>query len=175
MRKISIDFQPARPGLFSVILLMAAFLLAADTWLDHGLLSEQLEESGSRLATAERRIERSAAAHREIRPENVFSADETKALRLAVSAIRIDWELLYRHIDRATGEDVALLAVQPSVPGKSVLISGEARDMAATLAFVEALQQKPLARATLLSHQIKQSDPQQPIAFEISAIWLTDS
>lgn len=175
MRKISIDFQPARPGLLSVMLLLVAFLLAADAWFDHAVLSEQLEESESRLAIAERRIERSEAERRDIRPENIFSADETKALRQAASAIRIDWELLYRQVDHATSEDIALIAIQPNVLGKRVLISGEARDMAAALAFVDALQQKPLAQATLLSHQVKQSDPQQPIVFEISAIWLTAS
>ena len=47
--------------------------------------------------------------------------------------------------------------------------------MAATLAFVEALRREPLTQVVLLSHQIKQSDPQNPIVFEISATWLTGS
>ena len=54
-------------------------------------------------------------------------------------------------------------------------ISGEARDLKAALAFVEALRREPFANVALLSHQIKQSDPQQPILFEIAATWLTGS
>jgi hypothetical protein len=47
--------------------------------------------------------------------------------------------------------------------------------MATALAFVEALRRDPLDNAALLSHQIKQSDPQHPIIFEIAATWLTGS
>jgi hypothetical protein len=97
------------------------------------------------------------------------------SLRLTIGLIRIDWEKLYRSIDQATSEEIGLLAIRPSVAGKSVQISGEARDMAAALAFVEALRREPLTNAALLSHQIKQSDPQRPIVFEIAATWLTGS
>jgi len=115
------------------------------------------------------------AGRRDSQPENVFSAEESKALRIAIDAIRVDWEGLYRAIDQAVGDDVALLAVRPSSTGKAVQISGEARDMKAVLAFVEALRAAPLAKVSLLSHQIKQNDPQQPIIFEIAATWLTGS
>ena len=114
-------------------------------------------------------------SRRDSRPENVFSADESKALRQAISAIRIDWAQLYRSIDAATSEDISLLAIRPNAQGKSVQISGEARDLKAALAFVEALRREPLANAALVSHQIKQNDPQRPIIFEIAATWLTGS
>ena len=64
---------------------------------------------------------------------------------------------------------------RPNATGKSVQISGEGRDMAAVLAFVESLQHAPLSDAVLLSHQIKQTDPQHPVVFEISAQWSTDT
>ena len=129
----------------------------------------------SRLAQARQRADQLAAGRRDSRPENVFSAEESSALRQAIGAIRIDWDMLYRSIDRAVSEDVSLLAVRPNAAGKSLQISGEARDMAAALAFVEALRQEPLAHIALLSHQIKQNDPQHPIIFEISATWLSGS
>jgi hypothetical protein len=47
--------------------------------------------------------------------------------------------------------------------------------MKAALAFVDALRVAPLAKVALLSHQIKQNDPQQPVIFEISATWLIGS
>lgn len=68
-------------------------------------------------------------------------------------------------------EDVALVAVRPSVSGKSVQISGEARNLAAALAFVEALRREPLSQVVLVSHQLKQTDPQHPYIFEIAAAW----
>lgn len=175
MRDLGLDFQPRRPGLLPVVLLLAGVLLCADAWLEDRTLRSQQEEVEARLAQARRRAERIDAGRRDSRPETVFSAEESKALRQTIGLIRIDWEKLYRSIDAATSEDVSLLAIRPSAAGKAVQISGEARNMAAALAFVEALRREPLANAVLLSHQIKQSDPQQPITFEIAATWLTGS
>lgn len=175
MRDLGLDFQPRRPGLLTVVLLFAGVLLCADAWLEDRTLLSQQEEVEARLAQAKRRADRVDAGRRDSRPENVFSAEEGKTLRQTIGLIRIDWEQLYRSIDAATGEDVALLAIRPSAAGKAVQISGEARNMAAALAFVEALRREPLDKAVLLSHQIKQSDPQQPILFEIAATWLTGS
>ncbi len=175
MREIMLDFQPRRPGLLALVLLLAGVLLCADAWLEETVLRERLNEVESRLAQSRQRADRLAAGRRDSRPENVFSAEESSALRQAIGAIRIDWETLYRSIDKAVSEEVSLLAIRPNVTGKSLQISGEARDLAAALAFVEALRQEPLAHVALLSHQIKQNDPQHPIVFEISATWLSGS
>jgi hypothetical protein len=175
MRDLALDFQPRRPGLLTVVLLLAGLLLCADAWFEDSALRSQLGEAEARLAQAKRRADRIDAGRRDSRPENVFSADESKALRLTIGLIRVDWEKLYRSIDEASSEDISLLAIRPNAAGKTVQISGEARDMAAALAFVEALRREPLDNAVLLSHQIKQSDPQRPIIFEIAATWLTGS
>ncbi len=175
MRKIDLDFQPRRPGLLAVVLLLAGLLLGADAWLEDSILRGKLDEVKSRLDQAQRRVERADAGRRQSQPENVFSADESKALRQAIGAIRINWEGLYHGIDQAVSEEISLLAIRPSITAKTVQISGEARDMAAALAFVESLRREPLAQVVLLSHQIKQNDPQHPIVFEISATWLSAS
>ena len=175
MREIDLDFQPRRPGLLAVVLLLAALLLGADVWLEDSELRGKLDEAESSLAKAQRRAERLDAGQRNSRPENVFTADESKAMRQAIGAIRVDWEALYRGIDHSVSEEVSLLAIRPSATARTVQISGEARDMAAALAFVESLRREPLAQVVLVSHQIKQNDPQNPIVFEISATWLTGS
>ncbi len=175
MRDLSLDFQRRRPGLLTVVLLLAGVLLCADAWLDASALRSQLDDIEARLAKAQRRADRLDISRRDSRPENVFSADESKALRQAISAIRIDWAQLYRSIDAATSEDISLLAIRPNAQGRSVQLSGDARDLKAALAFVEALRREPFANVALLSHQIKQNDPQRPIIFEIAATWLTGS
>ena len=175
MRDLSLDFQPRRPGLLTVVLLLAGVLLCADAWLDASALRSQLDDVEARLAKAQRRADRQDLSRRDSRPENVFSADESKALRQAISAIRIDWAQLYRSIDAATSEDISLLAIGPNGQGRSLQISGEPRDLKAALAFVEALRREPFANVALLSHQIKQNAPERPIIFEIAATWLTGS
>jgi len=170
-----LDFQPRRPGLLAVVLFAAGLFLALDAWFEDTALREKTAAVESRLAQAQRRSERLQANQRQNRPENVFTPEEAGALRQAFGAIAVDWERLYGAIDAATSDDVALVAVRPSVSAKSVQISGEARDMAAALAFVEALRRAPLAQVVLVSHQLKQSDPQRPYAFEIAALWLPAS
>lgn len=175
MREIALDFQPRRPSLLVLVLLLVGVLLCADAWLEDTALRERLNDVESRLAQARQRADQLAAGRRDSSPENVFSVEESSALRQAIGAIRIDWDKLYRSIDRAVSEDVSLLAIRPNATGKLLQISGEARDMAAVLAFIEALRHEPLAHVALLSHQIKQTDPQHPIVFEISATWLSGS
>lgn len=175
MRDPGLDFQPQGPRPFAVVLLLAAGVLCADAGLTHLALGEQLAEAESRVAQLERRLERQAASRRQASPEHALTAEENKSLQQAVAAIGLDWERLYRRIDAASGEDVSLLAVAPNLSGKLVQIGGEARDMQAALAFVEALRQPPLSRVVLVSHQVRQNDPQRPIAFEITATWSTGS
>lgn len=171
MRKLALDFQPRRPGLLPAILLLAGLVLGADQWFEYAQLRDESEALHQRVEQLQKRAARLEASQRGSRPENVFSADETKALRQAIGAVGVDWMALYEHVDRSVGDDIALLAIRPNASGKSVQISGEARRMDDALAFVEALHAAPLSDVVLLSHQIKQNDPQRPIVFEIAATW----
>ncbi len=167
-----LDFQPRRPGLLALCLLLAGGLLAADAAVEDRARRERLDDLSGQIAQAERRLEKRQNAERQRRPENVFSPEEAAALRQAYAAIGVDWERLFGTIDAAVSEDVALVAIRPSVSGKSVQISGEARHLNAALAFVEALRREPLSQVVLVSHQLKQTDPQHPYIFEIAAAWL---
>ncbi|WP_265946196.1 PilN domain-containing protein [Dechloromonas sp. A34] len=172
MPDLGLEFQPHRPGLLPLLLLFAAGVLCVDAGIDLRDQHAQLAELQAQQAAAQRRAERlalatSASAGRAA----ALPSDQEKALRQAVAAIRVDWEELYRHIDRATPEDVALLALTPNVAGASLQISGEARDIKAALGFVEALRRPPLSKVSLLSHKVKAEDPQHPVTFEIAATW----
>lgn len=173
MREWQLDFQPRRPGLLSLTLLLAGLVLLGDAGLEARWLSDQQAALADSLFQARKRVDRQTLAQREAPPEQVFSADEVKALRAAVAAIGVDWEGLFHTIDGAVGKDVVLLAVRPNAVGKSVLISGEARDMKAVLAFVDTLRGSRLPQVALQSHQIRQNDPQHPIVFEVAATWLS--
>lgn len=169
MRDLGLDFLPPRPGMLPVVLLLAGGLLAVDAGFELKELGRQQDDLGAQVQQAQRRADHLA---RHGRPDaEALNTDQDKALRQAAAAIGIDWEGLYRHIDRAMQEDVALLAIVPNVAGRSLQISGEARNLPAALAFVEALRRPPLTQATLLSHQTRSEDGQRPVVFEISATW----
>lgn len=172
MRDLALDFQPRRPGLLPMILLLVGAVLCADAWLEASQQNAQLADLESRQELAKRRADRLTRASREAaQREAALPAEQGKALQQAVAAIRIDWEGLYQQIDRATHEDIRLLAITPNVATKSLQISGEARHLQAALGFVDALRQPPLSQVSLLSHKIKTDDPQHPVSFEIAATW----
>jgi Tfp pilus assembly protein PilN len=172
MRDLALDFQPRRPGLLPLILLLVGAVLCADAWLEASQQNAQLADLESRQEQAKRRADRLTRASREAaQREAALPAEQGKALQQAVGAIRIDWEALYRHIDQATQEEVSLLAITPNVAAKSLQISGEARNLQAALGFVESLRRPPLSQVNLLSHKIKADDPQRPVSFEIAATW----
>lgn len=174
MRNPDIDFQPRRPGLLGMALLLAGGVLCADTWYDWQGKREQLADLQAQMNQLEKRskqLRRNGQPGNE--PETALTAEQGKALRQAENTIRIDWEALYRHIDRATGEDLVLLGITPNTAAHTLQLSGEARNLPAILAFIEALRQAPLEQVALLSHKIKSDDPQRPISFEIAANWKT--
>jgi len=168
MRDLGVDFQPSRPRLLPVVLLFTACVLCVDAWielLDH---ETELTELQAQMTKAQRRAERLTLLSGPQSPgkQPPIPVDQAKALQLATAAIGIDWEALFRQIDHATQEDVALLAITPNATGKSLQISGEARNLKAVLGFVKALNQQPLSQASLLSHKVKVDDPPKPNIFE---------
>lgn len=78
MRDFSLDFQPRRPGLLTVVLLLAGVLLCADAWLDAGALRSQLDDVEAQLAKAKRRADRIDLNRRDSRPENVFQPTKAR-------------------------------------------------------------------------------------------------
>jgi hypothetical protein len=172
MRELGLDFQPRRPGLLPLLLLCVAGVLAADAWIELHAHNAQLADLQVQLGHAQRRAERLALTTREAaRREAALPAEQSRALQEAVATIHLDWEALYRQIDQATREDIALLAITPNAAAKSLQLSGEARNLPALLGFVDALRRQPLSQVSLLSHKIKADDPQHPIIFEIAATW----
>lgn len=172
MRELGLDFQPRRQRPLSLLLLCVACILCADAWIELRDHDAQLADLQVQLENAQRRADRLAMKARETaRREAALPVEQSKALQQALAAIHLDWEALFRRIEESTQEDIALLAITPNAASKSLQLSGEARDLQAVLAFVDALRRQPLSRVSLLSHEIKADDPQRPILFEIAATW----
>ena len=113
MRRFDLDFQPRRPGLLAVVLLLAALILCLDQWLEYDRLRQQNSELQSRLEQLQQRAKRLNG--QAARPESLFSVEENKALQQAVKAIRVDWEALFRHVEQASGKDISLFQIRTNI------------------------------------------------------------
>ena len=101
-------------------------------------------------------------------------ADATEAEEVA-RQLATPWQSLFRSLERAYAEEVALLSVLPDVQRSSVAIVGEAKEYGDILSFVTRLkEQAPLTNVYLVGNEIREGDPQRPITFTISAQWRMD-
>lgn len=82
------------------------------------------------------------------------------------------WDKLFKALESSMNEDVALLSVQPDAVGGTVALDAEARDWDAMLDYIRRLNEgKFFTGVHLISHQIRQSDPQRPVRFALSCTW----
>lgn len=164
MKALDLDFARTRATPAGWVLLGLATFVAVDTGMSYRQLASQV-------AAVEARLDRHGGhGSRLARSEK----DET-ALRDAdrvARSLMLPWDSLFRSLEQATDERVALLALQPDARKREISISGEAKDYDAVLAFVTRLDQREgLRDVHLVRHELREDDPQHPMYFSILASW----
>jgi hypothetical protein len=164
MQRLELDFrgQRAAPPWAGRLLLVLAVASAAHAGYTYTQVRRAVEQSEAALARAEPR----AAAPREV------PAGELAAVRETVERIGLPWQGLFRAVEAAASEDIALTGIEPDPKAGTVLISGDGRNYLAALTYVLNLgRDASLARVQLVRHEAKADDPQGPVSFAISAAW----
>jgi Tfp pilus assembly protein PilN len=114
-----------------------------------------------------------ARAHSRPRP-TPQSLAEQRALAQLREATAKPWERLFSAIERASGPDVSLLTLAPQAAGTELTLSGEARSMAALLAFMRQLQKAGFFnRVYLHDHHVDPADAMHPVRFSLLLKWGT--
>lgn len=170
MKPLRLELGSRRRWPFAAWLLLgAAVFVVADTgWRVFALRDEveQLELAQQRVAG--RASGRSVAAER----QDPAMLRDVKLAEQIVQRLSLPWDDLFRAIETASSDKVALLAVEPDSQRGDLSISGEAADYQAILAYLTRLDQPGrLQGVHLVRHEIKQDDPQRPVTFTISATW----
>ncbi len=108
-----------------------------------------------------------------------FSQEIGKELQQAntiLNQINLPWEALFDAIENIITDDVALLALQPNVKGRTLRISGESRNINALLDFVESMEREVVfEQVHLVNYKVKQDNPYRPIDFLLTAVWTAKS
>jgi hypothetical protein len=165
MRRIDLDYRPPRRGLGN-LLLGAGLLLAAATsagWLN---LAGEAQRWAS-MATVDNDHERSAAA--------TFDPGSLKEIEQAnevIHRLSLPWDALFRGMEDAASERIALLGVEPDLNRHVVTLSGEAQAYGEVLRYMTRLDAGAvLTEPRLLSHEVRSEGLLHPVAFAISANW----
>jgi hypothetical protein len=112
-----------------------------------------------------------ARAHPQAAPRAV-SKEELALAKDTVERLALPWNKLFAALEAAANDQVALLAIEPDTRSGTVKISGDSKDYLAALTYVLNLSRADsLSHVQLVRHEVKQNDPQRPIAFSISAAW----
>ena len=170
MPALRIDYQ-SRPTTRWVgwVLLCAAVVLG----LELGHTREELQEQ---LAMWDAPVSGSAAARsagrgdaeKGARPIQIELDEATAVFR----QLTMPWPEFFRSLERAHAPDIALLSLQPEAARRAVTISGEAKAYGDVLAYVGRLRAEPqLANVHLTANELRESDPQRPVLFIVSAVW----
>jgi hypothetical protein len=115
---------------------------------------------------------RRAMPHLEARPAGGRAlADEIRDANTVIERMNVPWDSLFRELEGAADESVALLAIQPDPASRQVRIAGEARKLDAVLNYVERLEARDsLSNVFLLGHETRDAPP-RPVAFTLTAQW----
>lgn len=160
MRRLDLDLLPSRGPVWGWLLLGLAVAAVADLGA-----SWKSAEDEAQARTVRARPEVAAKGDRES-PEALRDAE-----RVARS-LTLPWDDLFRNVEEASDERVALLALQPDAGKREVAIAGEAKDYESLLAFVARLDRREgLRHVHLVRHEMREDDPQRPLAFTLVAGW----
>lgn len=174
MKKLLIDFAPPRRsptrllGHAALALGVAALLLIA--WQYKRLTEERLP-----LQAEQRRLQ---ALERQGSDATVAATDSLSKERLdqvALAAIRLGtpWTALLNGIEGSVSEHVTLLGLEPDVTQGTLLVRGEARDIASAFEWVRRIDSLPMIRDAHLDHHlVNLQDSHRPVQFMLTARWL---
>lgn len=99
-------------------------------------------------------------------------ASEAKQANAVILALSLPWKELFEAFEASRMNEVAVLAVEPDAQKGMVRITAEAKKLESMLDYSSSLQKIALFREVLIvSHQIQDQDPEQPIRFTLQAAW----
>jgi len=166
LQQIRIDFSRSRrapkwvvPALFAL-----ALAFAADVALSFARTVGDLAATEKKLARLD---------HASFRPARKAAPEELAAARETMQKLSTPWDRLFAALETAAIDQVALLSIEPDPKAGTVTISGDSKDYLAALSYVLNLERADvLTHVQLARHEVRQNDPQRPIAFSVSAGWV---
>ena len=166
--RLDIDFCAARrvSPWAGRLLLGLALVVCLDAGLAWRGLASSLSDGETRLAQLGGLGRSAPGVGARTTPQEIAAARET------VQRLSLPWDELFRALESAANEHVALVAIEPDVRAGTVTISGDGKDYLAALTYVANLSRtEGMEAVQLVRHEQKGNDPQGAVSFAVSATW----
>lgn len=170
MRRIDLDYR-ARKSRLGWALLGVGAVMATTVAIAYTSLAN---EAGQWQAVAEKatRPPKATTVSNAAQGDTVRIAQEIEQANDVVRRLSLPWHDLFKAMENSAVDKVALLSVQPDPQQRIVNLNGEAQAYADVLTYMLKLDASgALSKARLLNHEVKRDDPQQPVAFTVTARW----
>src|SRR5713101_7405968 len=154
-----------RPARVSWLLLAIALLFTADVGSSYVKARSGVEAKTSRLA----RLSNAHSAGGSGAPATArpLSKEEFGAAQDTILRLSMPWDNVFRALEAARSDDVALLSIEPDAGSGSLSITGEARSYPAALTYVAWLShEKTLKNVRLAKHEFDRNDARR-VSFTI--------
>ncbi|WON75068.1 fimbrial assembly protein [Nitrosospira sp. Is2] len=181
MRRLGLRFPDTGGGAERVgyIIMSLGLMMLGAVLYEFNLAMNEVAYWDTRIASVERRVQRTTAPQGTSSSSSSSSSyvgrdmkQEVKKANAVMSELDLPWQALFDSVEYAANHDVALLSFQPDPAGRMMRIGAEAKNIAAMLDFVGALEREPVLKdAHLLKYEIKRDDPHRPVIFLLTAIW----
>lgn len=162
---LTIDFSPNRQRISArslALLAASVFALGLTIWICFSEF-EALRDAKNRLQAVHLKAERSRV---------VLTPVKAEAINRAIRQMNLPWDSLFSEIEMKLTDRVSLLSLEPEASTRLLRIQGEAKSAEDMLDFVSSLDdQKFFHRATLIRHEINESDRNRPIRFVAEVLW----
>jgi hypothetical protein len=154
-------------------LLIGALLVSALLGGGYAVLSWQIEALDASKSEYQQQTSPRGALHNKL---NALSGEQLRSeiqqANDVLTRLALPWEALFRDLDAAQQERVALLSIVPDPQQRTVKISGEAKNFAALIEYVRKLQaNRSLTGVYLQSHRIEEQMAEKPVHFAVIAGW----
>ncbi len=174
MSELQLDYQRGMQPfpLGGLLMLVLALVLLFASTMHYRSLSAQAELWEAKRGQIERSAQRGQPGEREA----AALALEVKHANEVLRQLTTPWGGLFQTLETTAGKNVALLTLEPDTEKRLVKISGEAKNMAAMLDYIQRLENRDaFGTVYLQSHHVQLQDPEKPVRFVVQAMWLDKS
>lgn len=173
MRPLHLDFHPRATALSRLGFALCAIALALIVYLLLSFVSLNAEQENLEAKWAGLQGKKRNQASRSLKSADFARLKaEFQRANEVVDRLAAPWDALFKAVESAGSEDVALLGIQPDPEKRLVKIDAEAKDFSAMLEYVKRLAREDVLDSVhIVSHQINQQDPQKPVRFVAIASW----
>lgn len=178
MKRLDVDFAPwgrarwlARLSVMQVLCLVVLSTAACGLLWQLGSQQAELATWTEAKAAQAESLQRLSRRHVPAQVTSL-SPERTIAANAVIRDLQAPWSSLLDRLDTGAPPDVALLELTPELRQRRLRLQAEAASLAGMARYVAWLKARPgFDQVVLGRHEVVESDPHQPVRFEIELQW----